>query len=176
MTSIVELEQEDIELQLMEIGLKRKLNEIKRKRLEKNLNTRKSIMDHAKPIPRKQTVLYYNQSAVNKAMRIADVNEDGCILIYGKKESKIIAKKYNMRTLYWIKEKLPTFERRQKIERNFWGNLADHYSKKFLDKNDSLSKVTMEKLCYLVDSGKADVWFEKWFELKKDKQSTLDGR
>ena len=80
-----------------------------------------------------------------------------------------------MRTLSWIKQKLPVWVNLQREGSYFWDKIADKYSRKFLPKRESISRTTVEKLCYLVDSGKADVWFEKYAYLKgKGKQVTLD--
>ena len=75
----------------------------------------------------------------------------------------------------WIRQKLPSWVNAQREENYFWDKLAGKYSRKFLPKGESISRTTMEKLCYMVDSGKADEWFEKYDYLKhKGKQSTLD--
>ena len=108
-------------------------------------------------------------------MRIADVCPDGSIMIHHGKDSCTVSKKYSMRTLLWIKQKLPSWSSMQREESHFWRKLAAKYSRKFL-KGDTISHTTMEKLCYLVDSGEADVWFEKYASMKgMGKQSTLDG-
>ena len=98
---------------------------------------------------------------------------DLAIMIHHGKDSCTVSKKYSMRTLLWIKQKLPSWRDMQRNESHFWRKLAARYSRKFL-KGDSISHTTMEKLCYLVDSGEANVWFEKYDYLKgRGRQSTL---
>lgn len=157
---ILNLEEESLQLQLEEIRIKRELLQIKRNKIEKNIEP--VIVEEDEPIVNQDTLLNYTPSAKHYCMTIADVCQDGSVLIYGKNGTKQIAKKYSMRTLKWLKNKLPVLSRRQKTEINFWGNVASEYSKKFTP----ISKVTIEKLCYLVDSGKADRYFNKWDILK----------
>ena len=169
-SAIMELEEQDIELQLREIELKRKQLAIKREQLAN------------KPVPEPKIVryrkeyLHYSRYVKENVMRIADVCPDGSILIPHSGDSCTVSKKYSMKTLSWIRQKLPVWVNAQRDETHFWDKLAGRYSRKFLSKGESISRTTMEKLCYLVDSGAADVLFEKYDYLKhKGKQSTLEG-
>ena len=70
---------------------------------------------------------------------------------------------------------LPVWVNIQRDESHFWRRLAVKYSRKFLGNGESISHTTMEKLCYIVDSGKVDVWFDEYDSLRGlGKQSTLD--
>lgn len=172
MSTLLELEQRDIELRLEEISLKRRQVEIEREQLA----DKKAPVDApiVKPITR-AICLHYSDYVQDNHMRIADVCPDGSIMIHHGKDSCTVSKKYSMRTLLWIKQKLPTWRDMQRNESHFWRKLAAKYSRKFL-KGDTISHTTMEKLCYLLDSGEADVWFEKYASMKgMGKQSTLDG-
>ena len=81
-----------------------------------------------------------------------------------------------MKSLTWIKQKLPHWVNSQREETHFWTKLATRYSRKFLPSGETISHTTMEKLCYIVDSGKAEVWFDKYDSLKgKGRQVTLEG-
>ena len=168
-SAIMELEEQDIELQLREIELKRKQLAIKREQLaNKPVSEPKIVRD-------RKEYLHYSRYVKENVMRIADVCPDGSILIHHSGDSCTVSKKYSMRTLLWIKQKLPSWSSMQREESHFWRKLAAKYSRKFL-KGDTISHTTMEKLCYLVDSGEADVWFEKYASMKgMGKQSTLDG-
>lgn len=168
-SAIMELEEQDIELQLREIELKRKQLAIKREQLaNKPVHGSKMVRD-------RKEYLHYSRYIKENVMRIADVCPDGSILISHGGNSRTVSKKYSMRTLSWIRQKLPSWVNAQREENYFWDKLAGKYSRKFLPKGESISRTTMEKLCYMVDSGKADEWFEKYDYLKhKGKQSTLD--
>lgn len=170
MSTLLELEQRDIELRLEEISLKRRQVEIEREQLA----DKKAPVDApiVKPITR-AICLHYSDYVQDNHMRIADVCPDGSIMIHHGKDSCTVSKKYSMRTLIWIKQKLPSWSSMQREESHFWRKLAAKYSRKFL-KGDTISHTTMEKLCYLVDSGKMDVWFEKYSKSKRD-HATLDG-
>lgn len=168
-SAIMELEEQDIELQLREIELKRKQLAIKREQLaNKPVSEPKIVRD-------RKEYLHYSRYVKENVMRIADVCPDGSILIHHSGDSCTVSKKYSMKTLSWIRQKLPVWVNVQRDETHFWDKLAVKYSRKFLPKGESISRTTMEKLCYLVDSGEADVWFEKYAYLKgMGKQSTLD--
>lgn len=185
---MLQIRADDLILQLEEITTKRELLQVKRKIIENRKNTKKHVVTELQKhyhntssnphlntfsIPKTPEVLLnYSPSTKRTCMKIADVCKDGSILIYGQNGRKQIAKKYNMRTLSWLKHKLPVLSRRQKIESNFWGNVAEAYSKRFTP----ISKTTVEKLCYIIDSGAADKWFRKWEMLKDNEiQGTLDG-
>lgn len=182
--AIIELEQQDIELQLMEIQLKRKQLELEREKLnkkeEKSSKTdEKMVFNNLNySVDRKSALhLHYTKYVKNNPIRIADVCPNGSILISHGRDSCTVSKKYSMKTLSWIKQNLPYWVTLQREGSYFWEKLADKYSKKFLPNGESISRTTMKKLCYLVDSGKADVWFEKYNDLKgKGKQVTLDDR
>ena len=104
-------------------------------------------------------------------MKIVNVTEDGCILIR-RGEDSIISKKYNIRTLKWLKDNLSKWVIQQKTESHFWDKIARKYSHRFLE-GDKISRTTIEKLCYLVDSGKMDKWFDEYDSLKNHGQSQL---
>ena len=168
---LLDLKTEDLNLQLQEIKVKRELIRIQREKIEnKNL----SIVDT--PVPNEDSThklhLHYSDSAMSKVPDIYDICEDGTIFLYGKNRSRVQTHKYTMRSLSWLKRKLPHFSKRQKHESGFWGAIAEQYSKQFT----SISRTTIEQLCFFVDSGACDVWFDKWVYLKnKDVQGTLDG-
>ena len=181
MSSVLDLEQRSIELQIREVQLERKLNDLQMKRLlEKKTPT--SEVPKNKELPKtglntstfganpvnSGLHLHYNNSIKKSLMRIAEVNADGSIGIYGKKDCVMISKQYTVQSLKWICKKLPVWSKRQKVERRFFDNVAGEYSRKFTKVSDT----TMEKLCYLVDSGCFDVWFEKYSQLKS-RQVTL---
>lgn len=167
----IELEQEDIQLELREIQLKRRLNEIEREKM-KNRSIDAAPKDD-KNLEVSVLQLHYSEKVDKNIMRIADVGKDGVIFIKGKKDSVICAKKYSIKSLRWIQSNLEKWSSIQRKESNFFAGIAKKYSNRFLD-GDSISRTTMEKLCYLVDSGEMDKWFDK-FEGLKSKQSTLYG-
>lgn len=170
---MLELEQREIELKLEEISLKRRQVEIEREKLNNKQNV--SVEEHRVSEKSTSMYLHYSNSVQENHMKIADVCPDGSVLIHHGKKSVTISKKYSLRTFYWIKQMLPSWSYKQREESNFWRKLAVKYSKRFL-KDDTISHVTMEKLCYLVDSGEVDVWFEKYNSLKgKGRQVQLDG-
>ena len=170
--AILELEQRDIELRLEEISLKRRQLEIEREQLT---NKRVSV-DEPEMVRCSPQHLIYSKHVQENHMKIADICPDGSILISHGGNSRTVSKKYSMRTLSWIRQKLPSWVNAQREENYFWDKLAGKYTRKFLPKGESISRTTMERLCYLVDSGEADVWFEKYGSLKgMGKQSTLDG-
>lgn len=180
-SDILDLKERDIELQLQEIQLKRKQLEIERERLSKKEETPKEVKKPnynylAFPPKKNGLYLHYSNYVKNNYMKIADVCPDGSIMIQHGKGSCTISKKYSMKTLSWIKQKLPAWVNLQREGSYFWDKLVDKYTRKFLPKGESISRTTMEKLCYLVDSGKMDVWFEKYDYLKgKGRQVQLDG-
>ena len=175
MNTIVELEQQDIELQIKEVQLKRKLNELKRQQLTGGIITIPPSGTKITYEPRPPLLLTYAQGTIKNLMRIADVCPDGSIKIYIKGGSVTYAKKYSMKSLLWIKKQLPKWSLKQKQETGFFKKVSETYSRRFLKGENPISRTTMEKLCYMVDSGKADEWFEKYDYLKhKGKQSTLD--
>ena len=173
---ILELDQKDIELELREIQLKRKLNQIAREKIltatSKEEHSSKLVencnLSEAMPVSR-QLYLHYSKSAMASIPRIADVCPDGSIKIYAKYDTPIITKKYSMNSLIWIRGNLPKWSDKQKETTGFFKLLARKYSTRFV----KISHSTMESLCYLVDSGNVDPWFEKYGELKRGKQSTL---
>lgn len=170
-STILELEQQDIDLQLQEIQLKRRQLEIERERL----NQKEVVGFKASLKIKRNCYLHYSNYVKDNHMKIADVCPDGSILIHHGNNSCTVSKKYSMKSLSWIKQKLPYWVNSQREGTNFWAKLAGKYSRKFLPNGETISHTTMEKLCFLVDSGKADVWFEKYDHLKgKGKQSTLD--
>ncbi len=201
MTSILDLEQQDIELQLREIELKRRALAIKREKLEKehppskgfripaHFFTEDDFEDNTRPSLNNLTLsrgqrekvhvapedvqlrLHYSRSAKETLMKIVNVTEDGCILIR-RGEDSIISKKYNIRTLKWLKDNLSKWVIQQKTESHFWDKIARKYSHRFLE-GDKISRTTIEKLCYLVDSGKMDKWFDEYDSLKNHGQSQL---
>ena len=174
-SAILELEQQDIELQLQEIQLKRKLNQMEREKITKN-ELNKALKENPNGIITTDVTmsintlfLHYSKSAMAGIPRIADVCPDGSIKIYGKQDSEMISKKYSMKSLLWIRGNLHKWSDKQKETTGFFKLLAEKYTKRFV----KISHITMESLCYLVDSGKADVWFRKYDEFKIGKQSTL---
>lgn len=188
--SIFDLEQQDIELQLMEIQLKRRSLAIEREKLESEKVTLATVREkmpvysepvgHCRcdPVPRiiedNHLCLHYSKSAKESLMTIADVTSEGCILIKASNDCEVISKKYNMRSLRWLKDNLKHWSKKQKKESHFWDKIARKYSKRFLE-GDTISRTTVEKLCYLVDSGMMDYWFDEWAMLKShDGQSQLD--
>ena len=186
MTTILDLEEQDIELQLQEIQLKRRMVEIERKKLKEskthkvkepkvNLGTAignlgavisntMGAMTYS-PTPAEQLHLHYSKSAKESVMKIAGVTPEGCILVAHGSNSSNISKKYNVRSMKGIRDNLPKWSKRQKTQSHFWTNIAAKYSRKFFD-NDSISRTTIEKLCYLVDSGMMDKWFDEYDHLK----------
>ena len=173
-STILELEQQDIELQLRGIQLKRRALEIEREKLNNEGNQQVPVRVEQSVVP--TLYLHYSDYVKDNHMSIEDVCRDGSILVRHGKNSCTVSKKYSMRTLLWIRQKLPSWVNAQREENHFWDKLADKYSRKFLSNGESISRTTMKKLCFLVDSGKADVWFDKYDSLKGNgKQSTLDG-
>ena len=173
MSTMLELEEKDIELQLQEIQLKRRQLAIEREQLANKKQVRDAPTDLVEIITDTGLYLHYSNSVKENHMRIADVCPDGSIMIHHGKDSCTVSKKYTMGSLLWIKQKLPSWRDMQRNESHFWRKLAAKYSRKFL-KGDTISHTTMEKLCYLVDSGEANVWFEKYDYLKgRGRQSTL---
>lgn len=179
--SILELEQQDIELQLREIELKRRSIEIEREKLEQEEkdNVSKVFMKpqhvnaHCVSYPERDLYLHYSKSTRENLMTIVNINSKGAVMIKGCNDSEILAKKYNMRSLSWIKSNLSKWSTKQKMESHFWESIARKYSKCFLE-DDSISRTTIEKLCYLIDSGKMNYWFNKWEAIKAfDGQSQL---
>lgn len=173
MNKISVLEKEDLELQLQEIEVKRRLNKLEREKIMKKelINTIEETHASSMIIPTvTQLHLHYSKSAIEGIPRIADVCPDGSIKIYGKKDSEIISKKYSIRSLLWIRSNLPKWGNKQRETIGFFRVLAERYSKRFV----KISHITIESLCYLVDSGKADEWFDK-YELLKSRQVTLEG-
>lgn len=195
MTTILELEQQDIELQLEEIQLKRRMVEIEREKLNESriqkieepkvslgqaignvgavISNAMGAVSYA-PTPVNHLHLHYSKSAKESVMKIAGVTPEGCILVSHGTNSSNISKKYNVRSMRWIRDNLPKWSKLQKTQSHFWTNIAAKYSRKFFD-NDSISRTTIEKLCYLVDSGMMDKWFEE-YEIMKNHgaQSQLD--
>lgn len=171
MTAMLELEEKDIELQLQEIQLKRRQLEIEREQLANKNQICLDVPKEPESNVGKELHLHYSNSVKENHMRIADVCPDGSIMIRHGKDTVTISKKYSLKTLYWIKQKLPSWIVMQRKESNFWMKLASKYSRRFLN-GDTISHTTMEKLCYIVDSGEVDVWFEK-YEGFKDEQSRL---
>lgn len=177
MTTILELEQQDIELQLQEIQLKRKLNQMEREKITNNKLKKALIESPSKAINIEKPItvapslhLHYCKSAVEAIPRIADVCPDGSIKIYGKNNAEILTKKYSMKSLLWIKKNLEKWSNQQRKTTGFFRLLSEKYSKRFV----KISKTTMESLCYFVDSGAADKWFNN-YEMMKSKQVTLEG-
>lgn len=181
-SSILDLEQRDIELQLQEIQLKRRMVEIEREKLEED--EMKSDVEDDSPrgmeavkvalenvdnvVPRildANLHLHYSKSTKETLMTIKGVTSEGCILVKGKNNSEMISKKYNIRSLKWIQGNLARWSKQQKLHPHFWTNIAARYSRKFLE-GDSISRTTIEKLCYLVDSGIMNPWFEEYDHLK----------
>lgn len=199
--NVLDLEQQDIELQLQEIQLKRRMVEIEREKLEKSkspanegdgLNFTQNFgnaLGHisdvlnsnlgykSKPVPGildENLHLHYSNSAKETVMTIVDVTHEGCILVQNGSNASMISRKYNIRSLKWLRNNLSNWSKKQKTESHFWTNIAAKYSRKFLE-GDSISRTTIEKLCYLVDSGKMDVWFDKYDVLRSvDGQSNLE--
>ena len=176
-SAILELEQQDIELQLQEIQLKRKLNQMEREKITENelkkaIETPTSgvIITDATLTITPQLHLHYSKSARENIPRIADVCPDGSIKIYGKNDAEIFTKKYSMKSLLWIRGNLEKWSPMQRETTGFWKLISEKYSKRFVN----ISKTTVESLCYFVDSGAADEWFEK-YEMMKSKQVTLEG-
>ncbi|WP_296875486.1 hypothetical protein [uncultured Methanobrevibacter sp.] len=181
-STILELEQQDIELQLRAIQLKRKQLEIEREKLNKKYSkpkaedNPKSFNNLTIPHKKEELYLHYSNYVKDNHINITDVCPDGSIMIRHGKDSCTISKKYSMRSLSWIKQKLPVWVNLQRETNHFWDKIANKYSRKFLPKGESISRTTMKKLCYFVDSGNAEVWFEKYDYLKgKGKQVTLEG-
>ena len=195
--NVLDLEQRDIELQLQEIQLKRRVLAIEREKLENefesttvtvSVNTddldieelkeklnAPEVNEHSfdprvnckctiEPVSRAM-YLHYSKSAKENIMKILGVTPEGCILVNHSNNSSIISKKYNIRSMKWIKTHLPKWAKLQKTQMYFWVNIAAKYSRKFLE-GDSISRTTIEKLCYLVDSGKMDKWFDEYEVLK----------
>ncbi|WP_458454154.1 hypothetical protein [Methanobrevibacter sp.] len=174
--AILELEQKDIELQLMEIQLKRKQLELEREKLNQEDSRKEDSPEDRRTAHKRGLYLHYSNYVKDNYVKIADVCPDGSILISHGRDACTISKKYSMKTLAWIKQKLPYWVNTQREGSYFWDKIADKYSRKFLPKGESISRTTMEKLCYLVDSGEAEAWFDKYDSLKgRGKQSTLDG-
>ena len=187
--NVLDLEQQDIELQLQEIQLKRRALAIEREKLEnetsitlnvnndnvdfEKLNELKEEADCTDPISCRCAIepvsramyLHYSKSAKENVMKILGVTPEGCILVNHSNNSSIISKKYNIRSMKWIKHHLPKWAKLQKTQMYFWVNIAAKYSRKFLE-GDSISRTTIEKLCYIVDSGKMDKWFDEYEVLK----------
>lgn len=177
MMNALEFKKRELELRLEEIQVKRELNELELNELEACIHETQEVSvsnnNDRIDVPHAPLFLTYSQSSVSNVMRIANVYRDGSLSIFGKHNSKICPKKYNVKTLKWLKKKLPELARQQKTTHNFYDKLAERYSKKFLD-HDSICRTTMEKLCYLVDSGLMDHWFVKYDDLK-DPQTTFNG-
>lgn len=164
-------EEKQIHLRLEEIQLERRLNEIELERQEIQSWYKKEEESVESEIEDTPVYLHYSKSAMEKNIRIHDVCTDGTIYILGKNDAPIQTRKYTMRSLSWLKRKLPKFAEKQKYESNIWGTIAEMYSKQFTP----ISRTTIEQLCYFVDSGKCDFWFDKWNSLKdNDVQGTLD--
>ena len=181
--NVLDLEQQDIELQLQEIQLKRRVLAIEREKLENefkstiseklngsednepSLPPRINARCVIEPVDAKSMYLHYSKSAKENIMKILGVTPEGCILVNHSNNSSIISKKYNVRSMKWIKDNLPKWAKLQKTQMYFWVNIAAKYSRKFLE-GDSISRTTIEKLCYLVDSGKMDKWFDEYEVLK----------
>ena len=173
-SSILDLEQQDIELQLQEISLKRRMVEIEREKLNKKRDA--PVRPYPIETAERQLKLHYSNSTCENPLHIEDVCADGSVLIRHGKDSVTVSKKYSLRTLYWIQQNLKKWSYRQHEEHKFWHKIASVYSRRFLPSGDKISHTTMQKLCYFVDSGKADVWFEKYDALNvKGRQVTLDG-
>ena len=176
MSALLDLEQRDIELRLEEISLKRRQLEIEREQLV-NVNQRPAGVgiDQVSSADDVELYLHYSNYAMETHMRIAGVGPDGSIMIYRGENARVVSKKYSMKSLYWIKQMLPVWVNIQRDESHFWRRLAVKYSRRFLCNGESISHTTMEKLCYIVDSGKVDVWFDEYDSLRGwGKQSTLD--
>lgn len=183
--NVLDLEQQDIELQLQEIQLKRRVLAIEREKLENEFNSTLSEINESEdreyplstkplnarcvidPVDAKSMYLHYSKSAKENIMKILGVTPEGCILVNHSNNSSIISKKYNIRSMKWIKANLPKWAKLQKTQMYFWVNIAAKYSRKFLE-GDSISRTTIEKLCYLVDSGKMDKWFDEYNHLKNN--------
>lgn len=164
-------EEKQLQLRLEEIQLERRLNEIQleREEIQSWGNKEEEVVDESE-IELTMLYLHYSRSAMEKNIRIHDVCADGTIYILGKNDAVIQTHKYTMRSLSWLKRKLPKFAEKQKHESNIWGTIAEMYSKQFTQ----ISRTTIEQLCFFVDSGNCDVWFKKWNSLKdKDVQGTL---
>ena len=216
MSSLLELEQEDIELQLQEIQLKRRALAIRRDKLEKEsmeryripvemecnepvdmdmvernvsaaledsttlLNCRctpndKVEVDDEITVTADGTHLYlsYSDSVKEYLMTIVGVTPEGCILVKGHNNSKIVSKKYTVNSLKWIKSNLNKWGKEQKTQSYFWTIIANRYSRRFLG-GDKISRTTIEKLCYLVDSGLMNKWFREYDHVRHDGQSQLE--
>lgn len=166
MNEISKIEQQDIELQIKEIQLQRELNALKKEQLTGLITVPQEVNMTIEP----KLCLTYSKVNIENIMRIADVCPDGSLKIYARNNSTIFAKKYTINTLLWIRKNLGKWSVKQKQESNFFKNIAEQYSRRF---GESVSRTTMEKLCYVVDSGKADEFFEKYDNLRSAKQSTL---
>lgn len=176
-SAILQLEQRDIELRLEEISLKRRQIEIEREQLKKEeAPTSKAAIKPYDIAYEGKLKLHYSNSTVENPLHIEDVCSDGSVMVRHGKDSVTISKKYSLRTMSWIKHNLRKWAVNQE-EHKFWHKIADVYSRRFLSGDDKISHTTMQKLCYFVDSGKADVWFEKFDSLKKHdaSQAALDG-
>ena len=181
MTTMLELEQQDIELQLQEIQLKRRALEIEREKLVEKvepvigppvLARARCVID---PIVRDEHLhLHYSKSAKESVMTIVGVTHEGCILVQNGNNSGAISRKYNVRSMKWLRDNLSRWSKKQKVQSHFWTNIAAKYSRKFLE-GDSISRTTVEKLCYLVDSGRMEKWFDEYDHLRSNcAQSQLD--
>lgn len=161
-------EEEYIELELKEIGLRKRLLEIRREQTQNIKPSRPEAIIEVDDGKEPSTYLHYSDYSKVNIPRICKICPDGTIYIKGKHDAPILTRKYTMKSLLWLKQQLPKMVKMQR-KTNVWEYLAEKYSKRFT----KISSTTVSSLCYLVDSGSCDPWFDEWHTMKNDVQTRL---